>query len=438
VSVPACPACRQPREARQLYCLKCRRPFGDLTDAPPLQPAPIGLSGMLRIMAPWLLPALFLGSFFLLVLFVMVKERGLLVVLGQSWLLIGLLVLFLPLVLKSRLIGDLRAGSQRVTVRFLRKNTQITRKQSGGIHVDSEYDFEWVGKLRAVRPPPDRLEEGAEYEIIFLPRLGLLWEASKVMPAVWVREGRSSAGRAAGASVKLWVDGEPLRHNPAPADIAAALERFSTTLRLDTESQLGRLSLSRLGGSLLRLTHYGGVSISTAGPLTPEQAGRALELAAGGAPDWDHEIAWDAAAPPTLRDQALVLLQKALIMAAVLTPVWLIVGIIIGANGLRHSLYDNPRCAAYAAAHGLTFIRYDSNGSSASLCLMAEGAVKVAVINAAAPPPWWGRLLFERHLYEALIIPAVVIALVVLLFKLLVRVARRREARLAARRKPLS
>jgi hypothetical protein len=386
-------------------------------------------------MAPWLLPALFLGSFFLLVLFVMVKERGLLVMLGQSWLLIGLLVLFFPVVLKSRLIGDLRAGGQRITVRFLRRNTQITRKQSGGIHVESEYEFEWVGKLRAVRPPPDSLEEGAEYEIIFLPRLGLLWEASKVTPAVWVRAGRASAGGAAGASVRLWVDGDPPQFAPAPADIAAALERFTTTLRLDTESQLGRLDLSRLAGSLLRLTRYGGVSISTAGPLTPEQAGRTLQLAASGAPDWDREIKWDAAEPTTLRDQALLLLQKALIMVVVLTPVWLIVGIIAESGGVRRSLYDNPRCEAYAAAHDLTFVAYRSKGLSAGSCVMAEGAVSLAAINAASPPAWWGRLLFDHHLYEFLIIPAVVIALIVLLLKLLVRAAKRREARLAARKK---
>lgn len=102
------------------------------------------------------------------------------------------------------------------------------------------------------------------------------------------------------------------------------------------------------------------------------------------------------------------------------TPAWIVatrlslplivLGLAFLATEIPRRLYYQPRCAAYAHTQRLTFLAYRTQYSG-RWCVMADGLVSIAVVDAASPPTGL-RPILVTLLYPSLVWLVLVLLLI--------------------------
>ncbi len=240
--------------------------------------------------------------------------------------------------------------------------------------------------------------------------------------------------------MRLTVDSALSIAAPSSALIAELVASFTTRMLVETDSQHRRFQLTRLDADHIVLEAYESRGIRTTNPLTTPEAIRILQDIVRSDGAWDRAIPWQTPVQATLRDRLRLLGLKAGAWSILCVPVgivsFVLMGFLMGVLTVITMIpvyaYYQPRCQAFATAHGLTFIDYVYERHASGKCLTEEGAISFASTRPSWPPALQNPVLdrvFDRSIYAFLASVGLLILIVVL-----ATVLTRRKAQRVARR----
>jgi len=238
----------------------------------------------------------------------------------------------------------------------------------------------------------------------------------------------------------LTVDSASPMVMPSATVIAELVAHFTTSVIVETESHQGRFRLIRLDADHVVLEAYEASGIRTTNALTTLQAIRIIQHIVRSDDAWDRDIPWQTPVRDTLSDRLRMVGLQAVVWGILCVPVGIIsimlMGFLMGVMTVITMIpvyaYYQPRCQAFATAHGLTFIDYMYEPHASGKCLMEEGAISFASTRPSWPLMLQNPVLdrvFDRSVYPLLASVGLFILIIVV-----VTVLTRRKAQRGARR----